>query len=246
MSGKSSDALIDSMDSVSSLAKCPKSEMQSTHVLCTSGSEAPLLPFSVDAKIQKWLDPNVETGRTMEQTSRWVEQAESALHNWILNRLLSDDTCISKFRELGRGWIFVFIVRKLRKFKWWFEPVDSALTNHSFELKQLNMDEETLGRYLHYDCEHELVFLTKGLVPLSSSPTICIQCLCAPRCETSRRWWATVQMGTPQAAIEDAKPSGEMYGSSDGPGEIAGHERMRASNGEFESLLIRFKKDLSS
>ena len=30
------------------------------------------------------------------------------------------------------------------------------------------------------------------------------------------------------------------------PGEIAGHERMRASNGEFESLLIRFKKDLSS
>jgi len=144
-----------------------------------SNGTARWVPFSVNASVRNAfsvLDMVGINGITDHDfAAKAMAAAESSIMQWIMHRIIERDQGSTLFRALGRGWIFVLINRKDDKFRWWFETLDNVLHKHTHELKCLRFDEQQIQKHTYgYRCDSEVVFLFKGHVRGTSTPTISI------------------------------------------------------------------------
>jgi len=134
----------------------------------------------------------------MEGAEAWITRVEQILHKWIIQKMLAGNTSASSdeagkraalFRSLGRGWIFIQIVEKTSKWKWWFENIDRVLRNRQHEIKtEIRLADELQQKYIYgYKCDSELVFVTR----ITRKATISIQKWAADYILTDR--WASNQ-----------------------------------------------------
>lgn len=140
-------------------------------------SSARWIPFSVDPSIQAAFSDPADRNQDMAELERWLRRAETSLFHWIIEKIVERKGRADLFRALGRGWIFIFLLRKKEQFKWWFESVERVLSTHQTDIDKLGLAPQDLQKYTTgYNCEAELVFLLKGIVPkTASSPIISIQ-----------------------------------------------------------------------
>mmetsp|Transcript_27092 Transcript_27092/g.62678 ORF Transcript_27092/g.62678 Transcript_27092/m.62678 type:complete len:313 (+) Transcript_27092:83-1021(+) len=144
-----------------------------------SNGTARWVPFSVNASVRNAfsvLDMVGINGITDHDfAAKAMAAAESSIMQWIMHRIIERDQGSTLFRALGRGWIFVLINRKDDKFRWWFETLDNVLHKHAHELRCLRFDEQQIQKHTYgYRCDSEVVFLFKGHVRGTSTPTISI------------------------------------------------------------------------
>ena len=143
--------------------------------LAFSISTAKWVPFSVDPEMQRAFADTSYIGSNDETVARWMHRAETSVIHHIIHRIIEREKRADLFRALGRGWVFILLVRNQKKFKWWFEGVDRVLRNHQFDIMCLKLEEEGIEKYTRgYMCQSEIVFMMKGLVPHSNCPIICI------------------------------------------------------------------------
>ena len=136
-------------------------------------TEAPWITFASDKTIQCAFDPT-HMGTTDELVAKWVHRAESAVISFIINQVIAKEGRADAFRALGRGWIFVFLRRRHRKFKWWFEDLSRILRNHKHDITALDLRGPCLEKYTRgYVCQSEIVFCMKGLTRMQvTDPTL--------------------------------------------------------------------------
>jgi len=130
---------------------------------------APWVPFTVDSTIQNaWDAQQWELQGTAEDRERWMHKMEETIVCWIIRRIIEKDNRSHLFRALGRGWIWIFVVRKKRQFRWWFESLSLIMETRQQELSAMGLieDRKILNNYTEgYNCHCEVVFVFKGLIP---------------------------------------------------------------------------------
>jgi len=127
-------------------------------------TKASWVPFSVHPSIQQAM-LQIETVGS-EQLGDWLHRAEGSVNMWIIDQILGREGRAQRFRNLGRGWLFVFLQRAERKFKWWFESIGRVTANHKSDIEDLNLTPELVDKYTNgYMHNCELVICMKGMLP---------------------------------------------------------------------------------
>ena len=139
--------------------------------LAFSISTAKWVPFSVDPEMQRAFADTSYIGSNDETVARWMHRAETSVIHHIIHRIIEREKRADLFRALGRGWVFILLVRNQKKFKWWFEGVDRVLRNHQFDIMCLKLEEEGIEKYTRgYMCQSEIVCMMKGEPELEPEP----------------------------------------------------------------------------
>jgi hypothetical protein len=80
----------------------------------------------------------------------------------VLRERILKDNHVEEFRQLGRGWIFVWLRRPKKEFKFWFESVKRIEHDHQMDLRALNLHGEKLNKHTYgYLFQSEMVFFIK-------------------------------------------------------------------------------------
>ena len=95
-------------------------------------STAKWVPFAVDPEMQRAFADNSYVGTNDETVARWMHRAETSVIHWIIHRVIEKEKRADLFRALGRGWIFILLVRNQKRFKRGSSSTRaSALSEHS-------------------------------------------------------------------------------------------------------------------
>eukprot|EP00658_Telonema_sp_P-2_P024939 TRINITY_DN20037_c0_g1_i5.p1 TRINITY_DN20037_c0_g1~~TRINITY_DN20037_c0_g1_i5.p1 ORF type:complete len:212 (-),score=47.66 TRINITY_DN20037_c0_g1_i5:523-1158(-) len=168
--------------------------------------KAPWVPFSVRPSIASCM-LEIDTA-PRENLGDVLHRAESALISWIVDQILGTEARPERFRNLGRGWLFIFLQREQRKFKWWFESIGRVLANHMCDVRDLNLTDELLEKYTDgYMHNCEVVMCMKGMLPAGHArqPMISIMKMDSEYA-LAHRWASTEET---QKALKSALPSDE-------------------------------------
>ena len=108
------------------------------------------IPFNVDKEIARAFSTPCprpsEThvyGEIIEAVSKWADEARESIIHWVVGELLGGGAAVAgaaradQFRSLGRGWVFIFIQRQQKRFRWWFESIARVRADHQHDLDDL-------------------------------------------------------------------------------------------------------------
>jgi len=129
-----------------------------------------------------------------------MKNAEAAVLKWVMEELMARLNRAALYRSLGRGWLFVHLLRPKKQFRFWFESVQRVLRNHRDVIDYLKLDAPAeageitlLEKYTRgYVMEAEAVCLMNGIVPKAFSPLISINRI-APDYRHRDHWGLEVQ-----------------------------------------------------
>ena len=126
------------------------------------------IPFNVDKEIARAFSTPCprpsEThvyGEIIEAVSKWADEARESIIHWVVGELLGGGAAVAgaaradQFRSLGRGWVFIFIQRQQKRFRWWFESIARVRADHQHDLDDLTEATKADGertRCAHTSC----------------------------------------------------------------------------------------------
>ena len=151
--------------------------------LAFSSRQARWVPFSIATEIRTAFADSSGRCLDQEKLTQWMRSAESSLINWIFLQLMAKPNRAALYRSLGRGWIFIHVLRARNQFRWWFESIERVMRKHRDVIEHLRLDEppaqadqiNLLEKYtIGYMVEAEAVVLVNGIVPKAFSPQISI------------------------------------------------------------------------